>query len=85
MRDFTSQLDRLHDRFDATTARPAAGGNSTAVHGAILGRLAANRSRAEAAGWSECSLVRDGGSGRLRLIGVPPGERDRREVPDAPV
>ena len=84
MRDSTSQLDRLHNRFDAITARPTAGGNSTAVHDAILGRLAANRGRAETAGWSACALVRDGGSGQLRLVGVAPGERDRREVPDAP-
>ncbi len=85
MKNYTSQLDRLHNHFDAIAERPTAGGGSTAVHGAILGRLAANRSRAEAAGWSGCALVRDGGSGRLRLVGVPPGEQDRREVPDAPL
>ncbi len=85
MKDYTSQLDRLHNRFDAIASRPSAGGNSAAAHGAILGRLAANRRNAEAAGWTACALERDGGSGRLRLICLPPGDRDRREVPDAVV
>jgi hypothetical protein len=83
MPDHLTQLERLHARFDAIASRREPDGNSVAAHAAILARLATGRRDAEAAGWSACALERDGGMGRLRLVGVPPGEGARREFPDA--
>lgn len=74
-------LERLYERFDAV-----ASGNAHArgvdLHQVILDRLAANRAHAEAAGWTACALERDGGSGRLRLIGLAPSGDGRAIVPD---
>ena len=57
----------------------AAGGD---VRHSLLGRLAANRTLAEAAGWKSCALERDTVSGLLRLIGIAPGAAQRTIVPD---
>jgi len=76
-----TQLSALYARFDAI-AKGSENGNSSAAHGAILERLAANRSRATTDGWTGLSLERDGGGGRLRLVGVPPSESYRTGVPD---
>ena len=54
-----------------------------AAHAAILDRLAANRRRAEAEGWTSLALEREGDRGRFRLVGIPPGRALRCEVPDA--
>jgi hypothetical protein len=71
----------LYERFDAiATGRAQADGVD--FHQIILDRLAANQSRAEAAGWTALALERDGGSGRLRLIGVAPSAAARSIVPD---
>jgi hypothetical protein len=74
-------LDVLYARHDAL-AEGRAPGDSTAVHNAILERLAANRLIAEARGWTSCALERVAGMGRLRLWGVPPADRGRAVVPD---
>jgi hypothetical protein len=76
-----SPLDRLYERFDAMAAGRAHA-DGVDLHRAILDRLASNRAHAEAAGWTGCSLERDGGSGRLRLIGVAPAAVGRSIVPD---
>lgn len=81
--DTLSELDRLQRRFDAIATRRDPHGRSAPLHAAILERLATNRRGAEATGWTGCALERDGGSGRLRLICLPPGEELRREVPDS--
>jgi hypothetical protein len=74
-------LERLYERFDAiATGRALAGGAD--LHQLILDRLAANRVHAEAAGWTACALERDGGSGRLRLVGIAPSAVVRSIVPD---
>lgn len=74
-------LSGLYRRFDAV-----ASGNAQAdgmdFHQLILDRLSANRAHAEAAGWTACSLERDGGSGRLRLVGAAPSGGGRSIVPD---
>lgn len=82
MSDHPSVLNALHQRFDAIVISRAGAGGSWAAHVAILDRLASNRRQAEAAGWSSCALERDGGMGRLRMFGIPPGEALRSEVPD---
>jgi hypothetical protein len=82
MSDHASVLNGLHARFDAISTSRAGIGGSWTAHVAILDRLAANRRGAEAAGWTECALERDGGMGRLRMFGIPPGESGRAEVPD---
>jgi hypothetical protein len=74
-------LGVLHARHDAL-AEGRAPGDSTAVHNAILERLAANRLIAEARGWTSCALERVAGMGRLRLWGVPPAGGGRAVVPD---
>jgi hypothetical protein len=74
-------LDVLYARHDAL-AEGRAPGDSTAVHNAILERLAANRLIAEARGWTSCALERVAGMGRLHLWGVPPAEEGRAVVPD---
>ncbi|AHG93712.1 hypothetical protein J421_6177 (plasmid) [Gemmatirosa kalamazoonensis] len=74
-------LARLYERFDAIAkGRAPAGGPD--LHQLILERLASNRAFAEAEGWTACALERDGGSGRLRLIGVAPSAATRSVVPD---
>lgn len=80
--DRPSVLDRLQSRFDAIATRRDKDGDSSGAHVAILDRLSANRRSAEGGGWTACALERDGGLGRLRLLGVAPGESTRREVPD---
>ena len=75
-------LEPLYARFDAIAAGHDRHGNSQAAHRAILDRLAANGRAAAADGWTACALERDGGSGRLRLIGVAPHTRQRVVVPD---
>ena len=74
-------LARLYERFDAAaTGRESAFGVDR--HAAVVERLTTNRAYAEAAGWTACALERDGGMGRLRMIGVAPGGAGRSIVPD---
>ena len=82
MSDAPSVLQKLNTQFDAITAGRHVGGNSSAVHAAILDRLAANRRTAAAAGWTGLENERAGGFGWVRLFGIAPGEQQRREVPD---
>lgn len=74
-------LASLYERFDAVASgrRTDAGEN---LHQVILDRLRTTRTHAEAAGWTACALERDGGSGRLRLIGLAPAAAQRTIVPD---
>jgi CheY-like chemotaxis protein len=74
-------LEALHARHDLMSEGRAPG-DSTAVHRAILERLAANRLAAEAHGWTSCALERVAGMGRLRLWGMPPAGGVRAVVPD---
>jgi hypothetical protein len=76
-----TQLSALYARFDAI-AKGSEKGNSSAAHGAILDRLAANQRSATTEGWTALGLERDGGGGRLRLFGVPPSGSYRTAVPD---
>jgi len=76
-----SPLSTLYARFDAI-AKGSEKGNSSAVHGAILDQLAANRRSATTDGWTALGLEREGGGGRLRLFGVPPSASYRAPVPD---
>ena len=76
-----TQLSALYARFDAI-AKGSEKGNSSAAHGAILDRLAANRRSATTEGWTALRLERDGGGGRLHLVGVPPSGSYRTAVPD---
>ena len=78
-----NSLDALYDRYDAIASGRDKRGDSVAAHAAILGRLATNRRDAEAAGWTSLGLERDGGLGRLRLVGVAPDVADRAVVPDS--
>ncbi len=78
--DLTS-LDTLYARFDAI-ARGGAPGDSTIAHEAVQDRLAANHAVAEGDGRTSLALERAGGTGRLRLWGVPPSREDREVVPD---
>jgi hypothetical protein len=73
-------LETLYARFDAFARGRARGGHGT--HEAVLERLTANQRVAEAAGWTSCALARAAGMGRLRAWGVPPGEGERRPIPD---
>jgi hypothetical protein len=82
MSDHPSVLEGLQARFDAITISRSGAGGSWNAHVAILDRLASNRRGAESAGWTQCALERDGGMGRLRLFGLPPGDTLRTEVPD---
>jgi hypothetical protein len=78
---YQPSLEHLYERFDAVASgRGRADGVD--LHQLILARLAANRAYAEAAGWTVCALERDGGSGRLRLIGLAPSAVVRSTVPD---
>jgi hypothetical protein len=74
-------LARLYERFDAV-AKGVASADGVDFHQLILDRLTANRAYAEAAGWTACALERDGGSGRLRLVGAAPASAGRSVVPD---
>ena len=74
-------LDTLYSRFDAI-ARGRARGDSSAVHRAVLSRLAFNRRQGEALGWTMCALERRGGSGRLQLLGVRADGDVREALPD---
>ena len=78
---YQPSLERLYERFDAV-ASGRGRADSVDLHQLILDRLAANQGYAEAAGWAACALERDGGSGRLRLIGVAPSAVVRSTVPD---
>jgi hypothetical protein len=79
--DYQSSLERLYERFD-TVASGRGPADGVDLHQLILDRLAANRVHAEAAGWTGCALERDGGSGRLRLVGLAPSAVVRSAVPD---
>jgi hypothetical protein len=81
MVDVLSPLAILYVRHDAMAAGRAPG-DSTAVHHAILERLAANRLVAEGRGWTLCALERVAGMGRLRLWGIPQAGEARAVVPD---
>jgi hypothetical protein len=81
MVDVLGPLESLYARHDAM-AEGRARGDSTAVHHAILERLAANRLVAEANGWSSLTLQRVAGMGQLRLWGNPPAGDARAIVPD---
>jgi hypothetical protein len=76
-------LSTLYAQFDAIARGRDRRGDSGAAYAAILERLAANRRGAEAAGWTALGLERDGGMGRLRLVGLAPGATHRAAVPDA--
>jgi hypothetical protein len=82
MLDPSSQLNRLQTRFDRLASGADKSGSSWLAHTAILARLAANRERAEAAGWTACNVERLGGMGRLQLYGIAPGAIGRSEFPD---
>jgi hypothetical protein len=79
--DGSQSLARLYERFDAVAAGRAPA-DGVDFHQLILDRLIANQGHAEAAGWTACALERDGGSGRLRLVGVAPSTVLRAIVPD---
>jgi hypothetical protein len=68
----TVALSTLYAQFDAIARGRDKYGDSGKAHTAILDRLAANRRDAEAAGWTALALERDGGLGRLRLVGLAP-------------
>ena len=71
----------LYARFDAF-AEGRAVGDAKGADAAVQERLDANREAAESRGWTECALQRAAGMGRLTVWGLPPGEVDRRLVPD---
>jgi hypothetical protein len=79
-------LSTLYTQFDAIARGRDKHGDSGKAHAAILDRLAANRRDAETAGWTALQLERDGGMGRLRLVGLAPnavpGVARRSVVPD---
>ena len=77
-------LSTLYTHFDAIARGRDKYGDSGVAHAAILERLASNRRDAEAAGWTELALERDGGMGRIRLVGIAPGTAERAIVSDAP-
>lgn len=81
MVDILGPLEILYLRHDAM-ATGRAPGDSTAVHRAILERLAANRLVAEGHGWTSCALERVAGMGQLRLWGIPQAGAARAVVPD---
>ena len=76
-------LSTLYARFDAIARGRDKHGDSGKAHAAILERLASSRHDAEAAGWTALALERDGGMGRLRLVGLAPGITSRSVVPDS--
>ena len=82
MTDHLVSLDTLYERFDAFAEGRVRGSGADAAHDAVVARLAENRRRAEAYGWTSCALERVGGMGRLRGWGVPPSEQQRHPIPD---
>lgn len=80
---YRAPLVRLYERFDLMASGRMSRDRAD-VHAMILARLAENRGHAEAAGWSSLAFERDGGSGRLRLVGIAPTPTPmaRTEVPD---
>jgi hypothetical protein len=76
-------LGALYAQFDEVARGRDKHGDGAALHAAILARLVANRCAAEAAGWTSLAFERDGGMGRLRVVGLPPGTARRAAVPDA--
>ena len=84
MRDGDASLDALNTELaDIMSDDVRECVDGWAAHVLILDRLAANRRRAEAAGWTSLALEREGDCGRFRLLGVPRGQVLRTEVPDA--
>jgi hypothetical protein len=57
------------------------GGGSARAHAAVLDRLDENGRIAGHDGWTACARERDGGTGRLRLVGTAP-DGTRGIVPD---
>ena len=82
MMDRSVSLETLYGRFDAIAEGRAPRDDSSAAHRAVLTRLADNRARAEASGWTACALERIGGTGRLYLEGTLPSGHGRDVVPD---
>jgi hypothetical protein len=76
-------LGALYAQYDDVARGRDKHGDSAALHAAILQRLAAHSRVAGAAGWTSLALERDGGMGRLRLVGLAPGASRRTAVPDA--
>jgi hypothetical protein len=74
-------LETLYARHDGLASGRVKGGDSARAHGAVLDRLRENGHIAERDGWTACVLERDGGMGRLRLVGTAPGGA-RGIVPD---
>ncbi len=81
MSDHVVSRETLYARFDAFAAGREQGGARSAYE-ALLDRVVANRRAAEAEGWTACAFERAGGMGRLRPWGVPPGQVERRPIPD---
>jgi len=80
--NYPTVLTRLHARFDAIASGADKHNSSWLAHAEVVDRLDVNRRHAETLGWTSCNLQRDGGLGRLRMFGCPPGGTDRSEVPD---
>ena len=78
---YRAPLASLYERFDLMASGRMSGDRDD-VHALILARLAENRRHAEGAGWTSLSLERDGGGGRLRLVGIAPSASARTVVPD---
>lgn len=74
-------LRTLYARFDAI-AEGRSPGHSPSAHQAVLDRLAANQRVAEGFGWTECTLERVGGRGRLIARGVRASGGSREVIPD---
>jgi hypothetical protein len=75
-------LDTLYARYDGLASGRVKGGDSSRAHAAVLDRLRENGRIAGRDGWTACVLERDGGMGRLRLVGTPPNGGARGVVPD---
>lgn len=76
-------LATMYSQFDEMARGRDKHGDSSAAHAAIVDRLASNRRAAEAAGWTSLLLERNGGVGRLRLVGLPPHGAQPAVVPDS--
>ena len=74
-------LETLYARYDGLATGRVKVGDSAGAHAAVLDRLRENGRIAGRDGWTACVLERDGGSGRLRLVGTPP-DGARAIVPD---
>lgn len=81
MSDHVLSRESLHARFDGL-AEGRDQGNARGAYEAVLARLTANQRAAEERGWTACALERAGGMGRLSAWGVPPGDAERRPIPD---